>query len=496
MESTIESLDKERLQLNDLLVNKALYSQYLTPVSVARFMASLFDSDTFTDAEILDAGAGIGTLTAAVLERVMMEEKETNMTCTLVEVDEILKTRIDDTLKNLVTGTNTQITKVKADFIEWGAAAVSHQGNLFEDVRARFSHIVLNPPYQKINSRSTHRQLLRQVGIETVNLYTAFVALAIKLLKPGGQLVAIIPRSFCNGPYYKPFRKLLLEETAIRHIHLFASRNQAFKDDDVLQENVIFMLERNVEQGDVKISTSIDGSFSDYEENMYPFERIVRCDDQEQFINIPTSQEELVYERYASVRYTLEDLGITVSTGPVVGFRVKEHLRSELTEDAVPMLYPTHIVREQISMKSETKKPAGIMKNEDTKKWLYPNGYYPIMRRRSSKEETKRIMSAVTMPEMFHAQWLGFDNGVNVLHAKKKGLSKELAYGLHVYMNSMLFDAYFRLFNGHTQVNATDLRAMYFPDEGRLKALGRWYLQQDNSVSQESLDCKIEEVLQ
>lgn len=50
MESTIESLDKERLELNAVLVNKALYSQYLTPVSVARFMASLFDNDTFIDA--------------------------------------------------------------------------------------------------------------------------------------------------------------------------------------------------------------------------------------------------------------------------------------------------------------------------------------------------------------------------------------------------------------------------------------------------------------
>ena len=188
MESTIESLDKERLELNGVLVNKALYSQYLTPVSVARFMASLFDSDTFMDAEILDAGAGIGTLTAAVLERIMREERESNLNCTLVEVDEILEARIDGTLKNLALGTNAQVTKVKADFVEWGAAAVSEQGSLFEDVHTRFSHIVLNPPYQKVNSRSTHRKLLRQVGIETVNLYTAFVALAIKLLKPGGSL--------------------------------------------------------------------------------------------------------------------------------------------------------------------------------------------------------------------------------------------------------------------------------------------------------------------
>ena len=66
------------------------------------------------------------------------------------------------------------------------------------------------------------------------------------MMEPGGQIVAIIPRSFCNGPYYKPFRDFVLERAAIRHLHLFDSRNKAFKDDDVLQENLILLLERGV----------------------------------------------------------------------------------------------------------------------------------------------------------------------------------------------------------------------------------------------------------
>ena len=63
----------------------------------------------------------------------------------------------------------------------------------------RFTHAILNPPYKKIHSSSDHRLILRQAGIETVNLYSAFVALALDRLKPGGQLVAIIPRSFCKA---------------------------------------------------------------------------------------------------------------------------------------------------------------------------------------------------------------------------------------------------------------------------------------------------------
>jgi hypothetical protein len=51
-----------------------------------------------------------------------------------------------------------------------------------------------------------------------------------------GQIVAIIPRSFCNSPYYRPFRNFIPERTAIHHIHLFQSRSKAVKDDNVLKE--------------------------------------------------------------------------------------------------------------------------------------------------------------------------------------------------------------------------------------------------------------------
>lgn len=115
-----------------------------------------------------------------------------------------------------------------------------------------------------------------------MNLYSGFVGLALELLEPGGEIVAIIPRSFCNGPYYQPFRRFIMSRAAIRHIHLFEARNKAFKDDGVLQENVIIRLERGASQGPVTISTSEDDSFTDYHEKSLPFAEIV-------FPTMPTS---------------------------------------------------------------------------------------------------------------------------------------------------------------------------------------------------------------
>jgi hypothetical protein len=345
----------------------------------------------------------------------------------------------------------------------------------------RFTHAILNPPYKKINSLSNHRLILRQVGIETVNLYSAFVALALSLMKPGGQLVAIIPRSFCNGPYYRPFREFLLNNAALCHLHLFASRTKAFKDDDVLQENVIIRLECDGTQGDVTVSNSTDDSFSDLVTLKQPFDRIVLPGDPDKFIHVPTSLGYNAIELSKGIRSTPADLGIGISTGPIVDFRLLEYIEEKPGKNTVPLLYPGHFSGQTTQWPKEgIKRGNAIRLNCDTRKWLYPIGFYTVVRRFSSKEEPHRIIASVVRPDKFPgAELLGFENHLNVFHEEKHGLSEALAYGLALFLNTTAVDENFRRFNGHTQVNATDLRLMKYPDRRTLLALGEWALGQD-----------------
>ena len=119
-----------------------------------------------------------------------------------------------------------------------------------------FTHAILNPPYRKIKTGSAHRKALRRAGLETSNLYTGFMFVTAKHLREGGEMVAIIPRSFCNGPYFKPFRRQFFAMMRLRHVHLFEKRDQAFKDDDVLQENIIVHAVKGGPAHDVTITTS------------------------------------------------------------------------------------------------------------------------------------------------------------------------------------------------------------------------------------------------
>ena len=309
---------------------KSELGQFMTPATVARFMASLFSQATLHTARLLDAGAGIGSLSKAFVDRFATRDSGfRNIEIAAYEIDSRLRDYLAHTLADHRGGIVTDSSIVSGDFIEEAVKLILGRSQ-------RFSHAILNPPYKKIKSAGRERLLLRQVGIETVNLYSAFVALSIKLMQPGGEIVAIIPRSFCNGPYYRPFRELLFAKTAIKRVHLFGARDRAFKDDDVLQENIIIMLERGGAQGSVTVSTSTDDKFADIETHTYPFDQIVMPGDPERFIHVPTSPEQNHIEISPAIRSFLVETGLEVSTGPVVDFRLRDHLRPMPERGTVP----------------------------------------------------------------------------------------------------------------------------------------------------------------
>jgi adenine-specific DNA-methyltransferase len=474
------ALDLMRLEASRRLnpQRKAELGQFMTPESVATFMAGLF-SERMGAIRLLDAGAGVGSLTAAFLNRWGSDE----VCATLYEIDATLSSYLRETLRGY--SGRFEATVIDRDFIRDAVYRIT-----MGSMGASFTHAILNPPYKKINSDSQHRALLRAVRLETVNLYTAFVGLAIELMAPGGEIVAIIPRSFCNGLYYKPFREWMLARASVDHIHLFHSRTSAFNDDEVLQENVIIKLVRGKEQGSVTITTASDTGFSDLEAHDYPFGEIVHDGDEQRFIHVPVAPSHSGQDGVPLAQRSLEEIGLEVSTGPIVDFRLKAYLRENPEEGAVPLLYPTHFVNGQLDWPRQSKKPNGVMDYPETRKWLYPMGFYTIVRRFSSKEERRRIVAHVVDPSAFSAAMIGFENHLNVFHCGKRGIDGDVAHGLAVFLNSTAVDDYFRRFSGHTQVNATDLRLLRYPALRDLEELGRWARAQ-GGLSQESIDQKV-----
>lgn len=465
---------------------KSELGQFFTPSRTAEFMAGLFPQSRGGICTLLDAGAGIGSLTSAFLERCISGNLNFDQICLKVF-------EIDDSIHlDLYSSILEHISKVPISFEVFGGDFIEIATDMIKDENERFTHAILNPPYKKIGSASVYRLLLRETGIEVVNLYSAFVALVLLLMQQGGQVVAIIPRSFCNGPYYRPFREFLLRHSAIRQIHLFNSRNTAFKDDGVLQENIIIRLERGGIQGSVEISTSTDDTFSDLNTFEFPFNRILLMNDREKFIHIPSSAQKTSHELSLGICHSLSEIGLQVSTGPIVDFRLREYLREMPEIDTIPLIYPAHFDINIVKWPKENiKKANAIKRNHETEKWLYPNGFYCVVRRFSSKEEKRRIVANMVDPSIFvEADMLGFENHLNLFHENKHGLPKALARGLSIFLNSTTVDEYFRIFSGHTQVNATDLKQMKYPSRAVLCEIGEWDIKSED-LTQSMIDEKI-----
>ncbi len=473
---------------------KNALGQFLTPHAIAQFMASLFHLVDNSEAKILDAGAGIGSLTGALLDRIIEFDIRKSEVFAFEFDNEILP-HLQQTLKEYSAKFSKLKKQLKAhllhqDYIEYSSL------NFISDWHTPFDFAILNPPYGKINSNSRYRSILRESGIETVNLYTAFVALAVKQLAFGGQLVAIIPRSFCNGPYYKPFRELILGNASLEYIHLFDSRKKAFKEDGVLQENIIIHLIKGKKQSQkVIISTSHDIDFSRIQKKKFPFRQIVSPLDVDKFIHIPNENVDVQSIAPKHIDCSLEKLGVNVSTGPVVDFRMKEYLLKEPSKSSVPLLYPAHFNGWKIKYPVPNfKKYNALALNEVTSRWLYPNGFYTVVRRFSSKEEKRRVVACVLRPEDIKTKLVGLENHLNVFHVNRKGLSEEMAYGLAAYLNSKYVDNVFRTFSGHTQVNVTDLRKIKYPNKRALLILGKWAMSQ-KVFDYMAIDKKVEKLL-
>lgn len=482
---------------------RSALGQFMTPAPISSFMASLFREASSKIIHLLDPGAGVGSLTAAFVEKICQHKKlPERLSIVAYEIDPLLVSYLNSTLKNCRrkcedAGIEFKYEIFQQDFIL--SATEILRADLFSSVPSwpQFTHAILNPPYKKIHSDSKHRLLLRSIGVETSNLYTAFLTLAIKMLQKDGELVAIVPRSFCNGPYFKPFRRFLLKTMGLQRIHLFENRDEAFKDDEVLQENLIFHAIKSRMTDKLMISSSTGPELGD----MTTFEASGQCivdkKDTDLVMHIVASHlDQYVIDRMQVFTHALSDLKIDVATGPVVDFRLSEYISAKPNGQSVPLIYPAHFKNHYVTWpRLNGRKPNAIADAEEVQKWLFPNGYYTLVRRFSSKEESRRIVAVVHNPESIPAAKIGFENHINVFHSNHAGLSSDLVKGLAVYLNSTLVDIYFRQFNGHTQVNAADLRMLRYPDIQFLKNLSAC-VSDDNFPTQEEIDNELERRIQ
>ncbi|MFC6352794.1 Eco57I restriction-modification methylase domain-containing protein [Rothia nasimurium] len=457
------------------LENLSEFEQFFTPIAVAEIMADLVDVSPLAEKKeirILDPGAGIGVLAIAAGQRIREALPQMPIHVVAIEKDPSLLATLEAALADAEAHLGDfTYTVQQQDFVYWAYQDLMSSGDPQEQ---DFDVVIMNPPYAKIAASSAEAKHLRVHDVNVPNLYAAFVALGAQMLSPDGQLIAITPRSWMNGPYFQQYRELLHRTCSLTHIHTFKSRKEVFKDTGVLQESVITKFENKLPTEHVLISSSV-AQGQETKTRTVAREAV----ESQGVIFVPAHQEdEEIIAWMARATHHLSDIGLQVSTGKVVDFRNKDKLQLKPNKLTVPLVYPAHFTAGNLQHpKADLKKPQYYQTTTEDKNTVAP-GIFVLVKRFSAKEEKRRVTAAIWSSK----EKAAFDNKTNYFHSQGEGLSQDLALGLTLWLNSSYVDRYFRIFSGHTQVNATDLRMMPYPSTQQLRDIARTGLDPDAAV--------------
>ena len=453
---------------------------YLTPVLVADFMAQQIKVDG-GKLRVLDPAAGGGILCCAAVEALVSRDSRPDRIELIVyEVDETLIAPLRAVLAYLVDwcieghGVKVSVHVEATDFVLAHAEALHLFGELFPS-RSRlknFDVVISNPPYFKISKADPRALAASTVVHGQPNIYALFMAVSAALLRKGGDLVFITPRSFASGPYFRQFRTVFFDMIRPSEVHVFGSRRDAFSRDEVLQENIILSGVREDRGHQSRANTPVAISSSRgildigaTSRREVPSNTVLEFASVDKVLRLPVCDEDddalALVDSWPS---SLHSHGLNISTGPVVPFRATELIDKEGTvpKSHVPLLWMNHVRAMQVSWPLNRHKPEYI-ERYGAEALLVPNRNYVLIRRFSAKEEARRLTAAPYIAADFTIPEIGIENHLNYIHRPGGTLSEDEAWGLAALYNSRLLDTYFRAVNGNTQVSATELRAMRLP---------------------------------
>lgn len=449
------------------------FGQFFTTAKTAMYMAALFCIDLDKEElSLLDAGAGTGILSAALLDRIFQLGYTGKINLTCYETDNVVLPILEQNLKLAKEKYGINYSIKTENYITSQYFGI---GTLLDEDSSKYDYIIGNPPYLKISKDAPEALSMPLVCHGAPNLYFLFWAMGIYNLKSNQELVYIIPRSWTSGAYFKKFREYLFENAVITDIHLFESRDKVFGGESVLQETIIIKVKKTRTEPDtIYITTSSDSEFSDIKKFEAPYHTVVP---KNHYVYLITDENDAnVIERINNLPKTLPDIQLKMQTGIIVDFRTREVLRDNIEEGAFPLLYAQHIKDGRVVWPLGKE---GEVIQTDHPAYLQENSDFLLVKRFTSKEEKRRLQCGIYLKQRYSQfKYISTQNKVNFVKCD----SPCITYGLYVLLNSSLYDAYYRILNGSTQVNSTEINQIPIPSRDLIEKMGRELMHQELTV--------------
>lgn len=449
------------------------FGQFFTTAKTAMYMAALFSLDLEKkELSLLDAGAGTGILSAALLDQIYQLGYTGKVNLTCYETDSVVLPVLEQNLRLAKDRYGISYSIKTENYITSQYFGI---GTLIDEDSCKYDYIIGNPPYLKISKDAPEALSMPSVCHGAPNLYFLFLAMGIYNLKSEQELVYIIPRSWTSGAYFKKFRDYLFGNAAITDIHLFDSRDKVFGGESVLQETIIVKVKKTRnEPNTINISTSSDSEFNNIRKFKAPYHTVIP---KNHYVYLITDEKDAnVIERVNNLTQTLPDIQLKMQTGIIVDFRTREVLRDNMEDGAFPLLDAQHIKDGQVVWPLGKE---GEVIQTDHAAYLQENSDFLLVKRFTSKEEKRRLQCGIYLKQRYSQfKYISTQNKVNFVKCD----SPCITYGLYVLLNSSLYDAYYRILNGSTQVNSTEINQIPIPSRDIIEEMGRELMHRELSV--------------
>jgi adenine-specific DNA-methyltransferase len=447
------SQDGDRHSLKTSSGEKRALGQIFTPLPMARQLISLINDFSKNDLNYADPGAGAGILSAALLSRHAKESLLPPRSLIAYESDIRLHGQWKSNFSNICDnlGMDSKNCMLSSDFYQDAESILTIGSPLGKE---KVSRLITNPPYKKLAANSPISLLLKKHGIHAPNHYAAFMALSVEWLEDNGDLLAIIPRSFFNGAYFKKFRKWLETKVSIEHIVGYASRSNFGKN--VLQENICLYLTKKSQNSVIRVSLCDHAEANAKYDLLIPKEKIIG-----EIWKLPSTPQQLkALTENESQPETLSSLGVTVNTGAV------ETHRSECPNSSqVKVLYSRDFNANGVITWAETKKPRTYALSRAVHRLPCDGSGFVVVKRITANDGSKhRIIPTWISRKTTGLNEISFDNHIQVFSHMGKPLNEGAGTALLAFLQGEMANLCMNAISGTTQVNINDLNALRYPN--------------------------------
>ena len=465
-----KKLVRERVKEENVRIGR-----FFTKRSTARIMADMIEPRPKTEISILDAGAGTGILSAALLERLCKAHAAERITLVCYENDAMMLPMLKNNLERLRRKcrhdyhVHLTVTLRESNFILDAARLLTP--SLFSAAEEKFDYVITNPTSILYENGTPEIEATRAITVGATDGAHLFAALCAASLAEGGQLVALLPLTYARGVYIEGLRRFIHREARLTRMHLFSGNHKGEARADDMRSHMLLAWERSPLMDDSTILVTSSEKEEDEAPitalSPIPYHRIVNAENASLLL-VRSEEEWEVLERVESLPETLASLGLKMRTGLTLESRYPDSLREGPVDGAIPLIHPKNIA-------------LGLVR-VPTEKYIIPvipslaqkNKNMLFIKRVPAKSDHRHLLCGVYLAALLpRFPLISTHNKLNYIdYEDGREMDSALLHGLYAVLSSDLYEKYCTILSKSAQINAREYASLPLPDEKTLRDIG------------------------